>query len=140
MRTLKLSMAIAAVALSSVICQAQPGGGGHPGKQDRGANHPGGERPENNDKGTKIAKELGLTTKQAEQLKAIHGKQRAENKAIQEKMAPLKTKMNALKDRKKALNEINMKEIEAMLTPEQFIRFNELKAKRKENRKERKKK
>jgi Spy/CpxP family protein refolding chaperone len=133
MRTIKLSMAIAALALSSVICQAQSGNG-HPGKHNRG------EHPGKIDKGAKIAKELGLTTKQAEQLKAIQEKQRKENKVINEKMTPLKTQMNALREQKKALHEINKKEIESLLTPEQLIKFNELKERRKENRKEKRRK
>ena len=82
----------------------------------------------------KIAKELGLTTKQAEQLKAIQEKQRKENKVINEKMTPLKTQMNALREQKKALHEINKKEIESLLTPEQLIKVNELKERRKEKR------
>jgi Spy/CpxP family protein refolding chaperone len=63
-----------------------------------------------------------------------------ENKAIQAKITPLKQELNALKKKKKALNEIKMKEIEHLLTPEQFIKFQELKKNKKENRKERSKK
>jgi Spy/CpxP family protein refolding chaperone len=135
MRTLKLSLAIATITLSSVFCQAQPGGA-HTGRH----NHQGSDHPHKHDKGEKIAKELGLNPKQAEQLKAIHEKQRAENKAIQEKMTPLKSQLKVLKEQKKALNEINMKEIKSMLTPEQFIKFNELKDRKKENRKEKRNK
>jgi Spy/CpxP family protein refolding chaperone len=114
MRPLKLTLAIAAVTLSLSICQAQPGGahGKHPVKHDKGA---------------KIAKQLGLNKEQANQMKVIHQKQMNENKAIQAKITPLKQELNALKKKKKALNEINMKEIEHLLTPEQFIKFKELK-------------
>ncbi|MFB0926075.1 MAG: hypothetical protein QMB65_12480 [Vicingaceae bacterium] len=127
MRPLKLTLAIAAVTLSLSICQAQPGGahGKHPVKHDKGA---------------KIAKQLGLNKEQANQMKVIHQKQMNENKAIQAKITPLKQELNALKKKKKALNEINMKEIEHLLTPEQFIKFQELKKNKKENRKERSKK
>jgi Spy/CpxP family protein refolding chaperone len=127
MRPLKLTLAIAAVTLSLAICQAQPGGahGKHPVKHDKGA---------------KIAKQLGLNKEQANQMKVIHQKQMNENKAIQAKITPLKQELNALKKKKKALNEINMKEIEHLLTPEQFIKFQELKKNKKENRKERSKK
>jgi Spy/CpxP family protein refolding chaperone len=114
MRPLKLTLAIAAVTLSLSICQAQPGGahGKHPVKHDKGA---------------KIAKQLGLNKEQANQMKVIHQKQMNENKAIQAKITPLKQELKALKKKKKALNEINMKEIEHLLTPEQFIKFKELK-------------
>jgi Spy/CpxP family protein refolding chaperone len=127
MRPLKLTLASAAVTLSLSICQAQPGGahGKHPVKHDKGA---------------KIAKQLGLNKEQANQMKVIHQKQMNENKAIQAKITPLKQELNALKKKKKALNEINMKEIEHLLTPEQFIKFQELKKNKKENRKERSKK
>lgn len=134
MKVLKLTMAVAAITLISAICQAQPGGG-HPGQHERGMLHEGGKHNAKHDKGAKLAKELELTSKQAEQLKAIHEKQRAENKIIQEKMAPLKKEMKALKEQKKALKEIKMKEIEALLTPEQLVKFKELKEKRKEKRK-----
>ena len=135
MRTLKLSMAIAAVAVSSVICQAQPGGA-HSGRHSNGVNHKGDGHPQKHDKGAILAEKLGLSPKQANRLKVIHEKQKVENKAIQEKMAPLRNELKALKEKKKALNEINMKEIESLLTPEQFIKFQELK----ENRKEKKRK
>ena len=49
MKTLKLTMTIAALALSSVICQAQP--------------HE--KHPNKNDKGAKLVEKLGLTEKQA---------------------------------------------------------------------------
>jgi Spy/CpxP family protein refolding chaperone len=125
MRTIKLTMAIAAVALSSVICQAQPNGarGKHPVKHNKEAN---------------IAQKLGLNQEQANQLKVIHEKQIIENKAIQEKITLLKRELKALKEKKKVLNEVNMKEIEFLLTPEQFIKFKEMKKNKKENRKEKK--
>ena len=50
MRTLKLSIAIAAVALSSVICQAQPNGG-NSGRHNNGINHKSDEHPQKYDKG-----------------------------------------------------------------------------------------
>jgi Spy/CpxP family protein refolding chaperone len=139
MKAIKITMAIAALTLTTAICQAQPGGGEHPGKHERGQKHKAGENQRNHDNGDKLVKELGLTPKQAEQLKAIHQKQKAENKAIQEKMAPLKSEMKVLKEKKKALKEIRMKEIESLLTPEQFTKLNELKEKKKENSKEKKK-
>tara|TARA_B100000809_G_scaffold202708_1_gene203543 strand:- start:2722 stop:3147 length:426 start_codon:yes stop_codon:yes gene_type:complete len=135
MRTLKLSMAIATVALSSVICQAQPGGE-HSGRHNNGVNHKDDGHPQKHDKGARLAEKLGLTPKQANRLKAIHDKQRTENKAIQEKMAPLKNELKVLKEKKKALNEINRKEIESLLTPGQFIKLQELKQNQKENRKD----
>ena len=120
MKTLKLTMTIAALALFSVICQAQP----H-------AKH-----PNKNDKGAKLIEKLGLNEKQAEALKVIHENQRLENKALTEKMAPLKAELKTLKAEKKALNEIKMKEIEAILTPEQFAKFKEMKERRKDRAKE----
>ena len=53
-------------------------------------------------------------------------------------MTPLKNELKALKEKKKALNEINMKEIESLLTPEQFIKFKALKENRKKKQKKRK--
>lgn len=93
MKTLKLTMAIAAVALSSVICQAQPPAG-YLGKHNKGA---------------KLVEKLGLNQEQADQLKVIHEKQMAENKALQAKMAPLKAELKILKTEKKALNEVKNK-------------------------------
>lgn len=132
MKAIKITMAIAALTLTTAICQAQPGGGGHPGKHERGEKHRPDESKGKHDNGAKLVKELELTPKQAEQLKAIHQKQKAENKAIQEKMAPLKSEMKILKEKKKALKEIRMKEIESLLTPEQLIKYKELKEKKKE--------
>ena len=120
MKTLKLTMTIAALALSSVICQAQPHA----------------KYPNKNDKGAKLVEKLGLNEKQAEALKVIHENQKLENKALTEKMAPLKAELKTLKAEKKALNEIKMKEIEAILTPEQFAKFKEMKEHRKDRVKE----
>ena len=123
MKTLKLTLTIAVVTLSLVICQAQPGGARS-------------KYPVKHDKGAKIAQELGLNKEQANQMKVIHQKQMNENKAIQAKITPLKQELKALKRKKKALNDINMKEIESLLTPEQFIKFKEMKKNKKEHRKE----
>ena len=123
MKTLKLTLAIAALTLASVICQAQQ-------KSDHPSKH---------EKEEKIAEKLGLSKEQTSKLKTINTNHKNENKAIQEKMAPLKKQMKALKAEKKALNEAKMKEIESILTPEQFIQFKEMKAKRKENKKGKKK-
>ncbi len=120
MRTIKLTMAIAALALSTVICQAQPHSG----------------HPEKHNKGAKLVEKLGLSQEQADQLKVIHEKQMIENKALQGKMAPLKEELKKLKAQKKDLNDSKMKEIELILTPEQFIKFKELKANKKEHRQE----
>ncbi len=124
MRTLKLTMAIAALTLTSVICQAQPNPG----------------HPEKHNKAAKLVEKLGLNQEQADKLKIIHEKQMAEIKAIQEKMAPLKTELKTLKAEKKALNEIKMKEIESILTPEQFAKFKEMKEQRKDRLKEKRNK
>ena len=133
MRTIKLTLAIAAVTLSTTICQAQPGGEGRP-NNNRGMAQDG-QRPERHDKGAKMTEQLGLSKEQAQKMKAIHQKQRAEHEGIQEKMDILKKQLQTLKTQKKALNDIKMKEIEGLLTPEQFIKFKELKEKRKENKK-----
>ncbi len=123
MKTLKLTLAITALTLSTVICQAQPRAGEHPSKPNKGA---------------KLVEKLGLNQEQADQLKVIHEKQMSEGKALQEKMAPLKEELKALKAEKKALNESKIKEIEAILTPEQFEKFKEMKAHRKEKRENKK--
>ena len=117
MKTLKLTLAIAAITLSSVICQAQ--------KQEN-----------QNKKHDKIAQKLNLNPEQTEKLKVIREIQKTENKALQEKMKPLKAELKTLKAEKKTLNETKMKEIESILTPEHFIKFKEMKKHRKDRMKE----
>lgn len=123
MRTLKLTFAIAALALTPLLASAQ-----------ERPNHPNKEQHKN------MLKELNLNEEQANQLKAIHEGSKAQNKAIQEKMKPLKEELKALKTKRKALKEAEMKKVEAILTPEQFIKFKALQLKRKEHRKENHKK
>jgi len=132
MRALKLSITIATVALTSGICQAQPGAK-HPRKHIKGIHHRGNEHLRKKDKGAIMAKELGLSPKQTVQLKAILKKQRTENKVIHEKMVSLRNQISTLKERNEALNELNSREIEALLTPEQLIQFEALKKYQKEN-------
>lgn len=115
MRTLKLTLAIAAITLTPFISNAQEKYDG----KEKGQHH------------EKMMTALQLNEKQDEQLKEIHQKIQTDNKAIKAKMEPLRVEMKKLKAEKKALHEAKMKEIETILTPEQFAKFKELKAARK---------
>lgn len=119
MKTLKLTLPIIILTLSSFVCQAQPGGlgKGHPKRHDKGAD---------------IVRQLNLSEAQAGKLRAIHEKQKKDNVIFQEKM-------KVMKREKKAMKEARMKEIESILTPEQFIKFKALKKAEKEERKKNKK-
>ncbi|MGB0881658.1 MAG: Spy/CpxP family protein refolding chaperone [Vicingaceae bacterium] len=115
MKTLKITLVIAGIALTPLIGNAQE----KHNEKDKGQHH------------EKMVTALQLNEKQAEQLKEIHQKTQKENKAIKAKMEPLKVEMKKLKEEKKALHDAKIKEIEAILTPEQFAKFKELKAARK---------
>ena len=117
MKTIKLSLAIAALILTPCIVNAQ-----------EGPNHHNKELNKNR------MKELNLNEEQANQLKAIHESGKAQNKAIQEKMRILKEELKALKTKRKALKDAEMKKVEAILSPEQFIQFQAIHQERKEHR------
>ncbi|MGB0888370.1 MAG: hypothetical protein ACPGSL_09625 [Vicingaceae bacterium] len=121
MRTLKLKIAVTALALIPFVGFAQET------SIQKSKEHQ-----------KNMIKELNLNEKQSIQLKDINLKNRGKVKAINAKMEPLKAQMKELKMMKKALHEANMKEIEAVLTPEQFIKFKEMKARKKANRQEKK--
>lgn len=115
MRFLKLSIAIAALTLTPFISTAQKASGNH----EKGHH-------------IKMMKELNLSAEQTKQLKEINTKNQQDKKAIKAKMEPLKVELKKLKTEKKALQEARKKNIEAVLTPEQLLKFNELKSQRKE--------
>ena len=112
MRTLKLTMAATALILSSIVCHAQT-----------------------QEKGTKLIEKLGLSKEQSDKLKTVREAQKIENKAFREKMDPIKLQMKALRVEKKSMNESKMKEIQTILTSEQFLKFKELKANRSKSKK-----
>jgi Spy/CpxP family protein refolding chaperone len=117
MRTLKLTLAIAVLTLTPLLVSAQ-----------ERPKHPNKEQHKNR------LKELNLTEEQASQFKAIQESGKVEKKAIQEKMMALKKELKALKTKRKALKAAEMKKVEAILTPEQFIQFQTIQQKRKEHR------
>ena len=119
MNSIKITLVIATLVFASITCQAQ-------------------EKGEQKKKENKIAQQLNLSPEQTQEMKTLRQNQKIQNKAFQEKMAPVKEQMKALKAERKAMNETKMKEIESILTPEQFVKFKELKANRKENRKNKK--
>ena len=113
MKVLKLTVAIAVLTLSSVICQAQ-------GQGDQNKKH------------DRIAQKLNLNPEQTEKLKTLRKNLNANNKTIKEKITPLQEQIKALRAEKKASNESFLTEVEGILTPEQFAQFKEMKAARKE--------
>jgi Spy/CpxP family protein refolding chaperone len=113
MRVLKLTVAVAALTFSSVVCQAQ-------------------EQGDQNKKNDRIAQKLNLNPEQTEKLKVLRKDLNIKNKATKEKMTPLRAEIKALQEEKKASKEAFMKEIEGILTPEQFTQFKEMRAGRKE--------
>lgn len=119
MKTLKLTMAVTALVLSSIICQAQ-------------------EKGMQKKKQDKIAQQLNLNPEQTKKMKVLNETHKAKNKVIQAKITPVKEQLRALQAEKKAISESKMKEIESILTPEQFMKFKEIKANRKGPRKDRK--
>ncbi len=121
MKTLKLTLVFASLMLTPFLGTAQESSKKH-----------------NKEHHEKLIKELQLNEKQTEQLTEIRKKTQQENKAIKAKMAPLKAEMKKLKAEKKALHDSKMKEIETILTPEQFAKFKELKAENKLQRKNKK--
>jgi Spy/CpxP family protein refolding chaperone len=123
MKTLKLTLAIAALTLAPFVTSAQ-------------------EKPKQSHKEQQKnrMKALNLNEKQAAQLKLIHESTKAESKVIEDKMEPLKKELKALKTEKKVLKKAKMKAIETILTPEQFIQFKEMKHKKKEHHKDNHKK
>ncbi len=113
MKKLKLTLAITLLTVSSVVCQAQ-------------------EQGTQNEKQDKVSQKLNLSPDQTEKFKALRTELNTRNNAIKEKMAPLKAQMKTLREEKKTSNQAFMKDIEEVLTPEQFTKFKEMKAARKE--------
>jgi Spy/CpxP family protein refolding chaperone len=70
----------------------------------------------------KIAEDLGLSAEQQEQAKAIHEKGKAEIEPLMKEMKALRAKMD---EKRRA----NMEEFEQILTPDQKVKFEELKTK-----------
>lgn len=75
--------------------------------------------------GKKLAEELGLTAEQQKKAEEIR-------KADFEKMKPLMEEMKKLREKMDKMREENMKSFESILTPEQKIKFEEIKAKHKD--------
>ncbi len=75
--------------------------------------------------GKKLAEKLGLTEEQQKKAEEIR-------KADFEKMKPLMEEMKKLREKMDKMREENMKSFESILTPEQKIKFEEIKAKHKD--------
>ena len=75
--------------------------------------------------GKKLAEELGLTAEQQKKAEEIR-------KADFEKLKPLMEEMKKLREKMDKMREENMKSFESNLTPEQKIKFEEIKAKHKD--------
>ncbi len=86
------------------------------------------QMPKHNKKGMhgkKLAEKLGLTAEQQKKAEEIR-------KADFEKMKPLMEEMKKLREKMDEMRKENMKSFEAILTPEQKTKFEEIKAKHKE--------
>lgn len=83
----------------------------------------------------KIKSELGLTDDQAAQWEAIHAKHKAEREKIR---AENDVKKQAKQAEMEAMREQYEAEFAAVLTPEQLVKWKEMKAKREEKMKEHK--
>jgi Spy/CpxP family protein refolding chaperone len=123
MKALKFTLVITALAVAPFFARAQ-----------EKPNRPHKEQHQN------MVKALNLNKKQANQLKVIHESYKAEKKVIQNKMPPIKKELKSLKSKKKALKKAEMKEIETILTREQFVQFQEMMQRKKEHRKKKHKK
>ncbi len=73
----------------------------------------------------KLAQELGLTAEQQVQAKKIHQEGRKMVKPLMDEMKDIRKKMDELRQE-------NMKEFEAILTPDQKAKFEKIKAERHE--------
>lgn len=73
----------------------------------------------------KLAQELGLTAEQQVQAKKIHQEGRKKVKPLMDEMKDIRKKMDELRQE-------NMKEFEAILTPDQKAKFEKIKAERHE--------
>lgn len=73
----------------------------------------------------KLAQELGLTAEQQVQAKKIHQEGRKRVKPLMDEMKDIRKKMDELRQE-------NMKEFEAILTPDQKAKFEKIKAERHE--------
>lgn len=80
------------------------------------------------DKKEKIKDELGLSADVAAKIKAIKTDYKTKEKAIE---ADTKLDKKAIKDKKKTLKEERETKILALLTPEQKVKYKELKEKNK---------
>ena len=80
------------------------------------------------DKIEALKEKLNLDDVQVAKLKETRTQIEAKNKAIDVKMEPLQEQLKVLKKEKKANKESMNAEIEKVLTPEQLIKYKEMKA------------
>lgn len=113
MRTVLTTLTVLMVTLGVAFAQA-------PAKDGKG--------PHGHDDGKMVEKmttELGLSDEQVEKLTALHDKHMAERET-------LKSEREEYKDKKSAMQEKHLAELKEILTEEQYNKFLELKAQKKE--------
>lgn len=115
MNALKLTLVATSIFALSLGSSAQ-------GKKASNADKP------KKDKIEALKEKLNLDDVQVSKLKEFHTSFEGKNKAIDSKMEPLQEQLKALREEKKNNKEVMNAEIEKVLTPEQLIKFKELKA------------
>lgn len=128
MKLLKQLMLVGAGLLFTFSLSAQSPDAG---RKQKGQDGRKGDRME------KVKAELGLTDKQAAEWEAINEKYKAEHQKIKESN---QAKKAAVREEMKALREAHDAEVDALLTPEQLQKWNEMKAEREARKSERREK
>lgn len=96
-----------------------------------------GKEGKKGDRMEKVKEELGLTDDQATAWEAINEKYRAEHQKTKDAN---EGKRAAIKEEMEAIREAHDAEVAAILTPEQLVKWNEIKEEREARRNERKEK
>ncbi len=123
MKSMKLTLAIAALMVAPIAINAQ-------------------EKAKPVDEKTKhkkLVEKLALTEEQETKMQEINAKYEPQRKKLKAETKVLKEKLKAIKEKRKALGEAQHKEMEAILTPEQKVKFEKMIAARKEKKMEKKK-
>lgn len=114
MRTIALTLTALVMTLSIAVAQAPAGGGQGHGKHDKG------QMVE------QLKADLDLSDEQVEKLKVLHEKHMTERQEFKEES-------QGYKEKRKAMQEKHLAEMKEILTEEQYNKFLELKAERKQN-------
>ena len=121
MNVLKLTLVASSIFALSLVGFAQ-------GKSAEKADKP------KKDKIEALKEKLQLDDAQTAKLKEVQINFEAKNKELDAKMDPLKEQLKALKKEKKSNRDKMNNEIEKVLTPEQLVKFKELKVAHQEKR------